>query len=63
MMPARGLDRIGILRRNHCEVSQSLIQVAKKALKATVGNAGPTNDGSVDCYQRRNLEELETIDL
>ena len=60
-MPAKRLDRIGILRRNHCEVSWSLIQVAKKALKATVENGGPTNDGSVDCYQSRSLDELETI--
>ena len=35
------------IRQNwvHCGVSESLIQVAKKILKATVGNAGLTNDG------------------
>ena len=29
----------------HCGVSESVIQVAKKILKATVGNVGPTIDG------------------
>lgn len=45
MLPDRGLDRTGILHRGHCGVSQSPIQVAKKTLKATVENAGPTNEG------------------
>ena len=35
------------IRQNwvQCGVSESLIQVAKKILEATVGNARPTNDG------------------
>ena len=35
------------IRQNwvYCGVSESLIQVAKKILKATIGNKGPTRDG------------------
>ena len=42
-------------------VFESLVKVAKKPMKAVVGNAGLTDD---DCYQgSRSIDELETIDV